>query len=82
MDVFNAVFEPDEQVFDARFENVIVVHEGYVPPYEGEYEVVPSLHEQVLQTRHKRMEDDVTVKEIPYAEAHNDAGGVTISIAS
>ena len=51
-------------------------------PYEGSYEVTPTTGEQVLPTRSKTMRDDLTVHAIPYAEATNDAGGYTVSIAS
>lgn len=48
--------------------------------YEGEYEVIPSIEEQVLETNRKYMKDDVTVKEIPYAEVANLANGITVTI--
>lgn len=48
--------------------------------YEGEYEVIPSIEEQVLETNRKYMKDDVTVKEIPYAEVTNLANGITVTI--
>ena len=34
-------------------------------PYEGSYEVTPSADEQVLETKHLRMTDNVTIKPIP-----------------
>lgn len=49
-------------------------------PYEGEYVVVPSTREQMLHTNGKRMEDDVTVREIPYYEVSNQSG-ITVFIA-
>lgn len=48
--------------------------------YEGEYEVIPSIEEQVLETNRKYMKDDVMVKEIPYAEVTNLANGITVTI--
>ena len=48
--------------------------------YEGEYEVTPSIEEQVLETNRRYMKDDVTVKEIPYAEVTNLANGITVTI--
>ena len=49
--------------------------------YNGSYEVTPKVEAQILQTAEKVMRDDVTIKEIPYAEVTNPAGGTTIIIA-
>ena len=68
--------------FHADFGVVNVVHDSTVPAYTGDYEVTPKDEEQILATKEKRMTDNVTVKEIPYAEMDNDAGGKTIIIAS
>lgn len=48
--------------------------------YDGDYEVTPSRGEQILQTAYKVMSDDVTIKEIPYSETTNLAGGTTCYI--
>ena len=50
------------------------------PSYEGEYIVIPKLHEQTLETRHKTMSNDVTVKEIPITVTSNPQGGKTVLI--
>lgn len=50
--------------------------------YDGSYEVIPTTDEQILYTKSKYMEDDVTVKSIPYFETSNQAGGDTVYIAS
>lgn len=50
--------------------------------YDGEYEVTPSIEPQVLETNQKFMDDDVTVKKIPYAEVTNTANGITVTIGS
>lgn len=51
--------------------------------YNGEYDVMPSAHEDVvLQTTKKLMHSDVTVQEIPCSEVSNTAGGTTIYIAN
>ena len=50
-------------------------------PYEGPYTVTPTIEEQVLLTKYKNMEQNVTVEEIPYAETTNDYG-TTVVIAS
>lgn len=53
-----------------------------VPPYyDGEYEVIPKRTEQTLYTTNKTMSHDVTIKEIPYSETSNMAGGQTFYIA-
>lgn len=53
------------------------------PIYSGEYDVVPyAFVDQELLTAGKLMRDNVTVQEIPYLETSNDAGGMTVSIAS
>jgi len=50
--------------------------------YEGPYEVTPKTEAQILSTAKKVMTDDVTVKGVPYYETGNDAGGLTVYIAS
>lgn len=51
-----------------------------LPWYEGEYEVTPKWENIVLETKQKSMRDDVTVTEIPYLEAENPQGGITVVI--
>lgn len=53
---------------------------GRLPWYEGAYEVDPRKVEQILETRHKSMRDDVTVNPIFYAETTNLSGGLTAVI--
>ena len=46
-----------------------------IPDYEGAYEVTPRKSSNViLQTRDKRMNDDVTVLKIPYWVTSNESG--------
>ena len=55
---------------------------GGSPPYTGEYTVVPKADEPtVLETKGKRMTDDVTVTKIPYYETANPLGD-TVYIAA
>lgn len=62
---------------------VITVSDGSsVPGYYGEYYVIPDTEDQFLDTRGRKLSADVHVAKIPYYETWNDAGGVTISIAS
>lgn len=48
--------------------------------YTGDYEVIPQKESQVLKTKDKLMSDDVTIKEIPFFEVSNLAGGTTCYI--
>ena len=48
--------------------------------YEGDYEVIPSVEAQVLETNQKFMDDDVIVRKIPFYEVTNTTGGTTITI--
>lgn len=53
-----------------------------MPVYEGRYIVTPMAYEeQVLETKGKKMEDNVVVKEVPYYETSNVDGGETVYIA-
>ena len=49
--------------------------------YTGEYEVTPTVEGLGLQTKHKYMTDDVTVRAIPFFEVSNTGGGTTVYIA-
>ena len=51
---------------------------GGFPKYEGEYEVTPSMSEDItLETAKKLMTDDLTVKKVPRYDVTNEAGGTT-----
>lgn len=53
-----------------------------VDVYDGAYVVVPKAHdEQVLETAHKLLLDDVTVTKVPYFETSNLFDGKTAYIA-
>lgn len=51
-----------------------------IQEYEGDYIITPSGEIQVLETSQKKMQDDVTVLAVPYAETANSAGGITVTI--
>ena len=51
-----------------------------IPPYDGDYDVVPSMVSQTLDTSGKRMSGDVIVQEIPFTETGNLGGGYTAII--
>lgn len=76
---FDLIFEEEDLEFDLEFEEIQIIHTDY-NPYAGPYEVIPRTLEQVLKTKDKNMEDDVTVYEIPYAEIANEHG-TTVNIA-
>ena len=48
--------------------------------YKGEYEVIPSVLEQILETKNKYLIDNVTVAQIPYHTVSNESGGKTVTI--
>lgn len=60
----------------------IVVKKVDVPEYEGEYVVIPEVISQTLETKDKRMTDNVLVREIPYYETSNPQNGLTVYIAN
>lgn len=60
----------------------IVVKQVNVPAYEGEYIVIPEVVSQTLETKDKRMTDNVLVREIPYYETTNQQNGLTVYIAN
>lgn len=47
-------------------------------PYTGDYEVIPKVIDQVLETKNLSMTDNVTVMEIPTHEVSNDYGTTII----
>ena len=55
---------------------------GRLPDYDGDYEVVPKLIDQVLPTKDKSMTNDVVVKEVPVARVSNPSGGKTCIICA
>lgn len=48
--------------------------------YLGEYEVVPAIKQQQLDTKDKLMKKDVVISAIPFFETSNDEGGNTVYI--
>lgn len=50
-------------------------------PYEGSYIVTPKVYQQKLETNGAIMEEDVTIKAIPFYKASNTSGGNTVYIA-
>lgn len=51
------------------------------PVYTGETDVIPKINEvQILETKDKRMTEDVTVHEISVSSVSNPYGGQTVTI--
>ena len=63
-------------------EKIQITEGGEYPLYDGEYVVTPSVNEQVLNTAKKNLNEDIKVKNIPYFEVSNNAGGTTVTIGN
>lgn len=50
------------------------------PAYDGEYTVTPDVEAQTLETALTYMEEDLTVKAIPFFNVSNNSGGSTVYI--
>ena len=48
--------------------------------YEGDYNVIPRVYQQILPTKDKLMLDDVTVEVIPLSKTINLSNGFTVTI--
>ena len=73
------IFEEGLKCFEVEFKEVNTVTVGAIP-YTGDYVVTPKVDEQILPTENKLMEDDVTIKAIPFYNVSNTAGGSTVYI--
>lgn len=51
-------------------------------PYEGDYDITPTVEGQELPTKNRYMMDDVTIRAIPFYEVSNQTGGNTVYIAN
>lgn len=71
-------FVQTQCTFNADFGEVILVKTDEV--YEGDYNVVPRVYQQVLETKDKLMLDDVTVEIIPLSRVINSSNGYTVTI--
>ena len=53
-----------------------------IETYEGQYDVTPMIYsETVLETKDKKMLNDVTVEKVPVHKTRNSSGGYTIYVA-
>ena len=64
--------------FNIDFGEIILVKTDEV--YDGDYNVIPRVYQQVLPTKDKLMTDDVTVEVIPLAKVLNPSNGYTVTI--
>ena len=48
--------------------------------YDGEYDVIPRVYQQILETKDKLMLDDITVQIIPLVKTINQSNGYTVTI--
>lgn len=54
----------------------------FSPVYDGDYNVTPLAFQEVkLNTKDKKLIEDIVVREIPYYETTNPSGGNTVYIA-
>ena len=61
--------------------NLATAYTTSAKPYEGDYEVTPTVDGLRLETKQKYMTDDVTILAIPFFEVGNTSGGNTVFIA-
>lgn len=71
-------FIQTECTFNTDFGEVFFIKTDDV--YEGDYNVIPRVYEQVLPTKDKLMLDDVTVEIIPLSKIINLQNGYTVTI--
>ena len=76
---FDVKFSESKQDFDVSFESVQIITD--IEVYQGDYNVIPKVEEQTLQTANRLMKKDVTIIAIPYYEVSNNSGGSTVYIA-
>ena len=76
--VFNVKFIQTACTFHTNFGEIVTIRD--FDAYEGPYNVIPRVYQQVLETNNKLMEDDVTVEIIPLNTVLNISNGYTATI--
>lgn len=71
-------FIQTECTFNTDFGEVFFIKTDDV--YEGDYNVIPRVYEQTLETKDKLMLHDVTVEIIPLSKVINLQNGYTVTI--
>lgn len=77
-ETFKARFVQYECTFRPTFGEVITIQNN--DTYDGDYNVIPRVYQQILPTKDKLMRDDVTVEIIPLAKVKNIKNGYTVTI--
>lgn len=73
-------FSEDESV-DISFENAYEISPSKpIESYTGPYQITPRTYEQSFDTTQKKMNQNLTIREIPYAPVTNSSGGITVTI--
>lgn len=71
-------FIQTECTFKTNFGEIFLVKTDDV--YNGDYNIIPRVYQQVLETKDKVMLDDVTVENIPLSRVINLSNGYTVTI--
>lgn len=58
------------------------VYATHVEAYNGSYEVTPKTFSQTLETKEKYMNNNVSIRSIPYFDVGNTSGGSTVYIGT
>lgn len=74
-DTLNGSVKTSGEIYNAKA-SISTDHETY----NGEYNVIPKIEEQTLNTSDKLMLDDVKIKAIPFYEVSNPYNGETVII--
>lgn len=76
--LFKARFIQTNCTFHPNFGEIVTIRNNDI--YEGDYNVVPRVYQQILPTKEKLMLDDVTVEVIPLTTVLNLSNGYTATI--
>lgn len=74
----NTKFIQTNCTFNINFGEIVPVRTDEV--YTGEYNVIPRVYQQTLNTKNKVMIDDVSIEIIPLAKVINLSNGYTVTI--
>lgn len=76
-DVLSASMEDDE--IEVDLSDILVVGNA-LPKYEGEYTIKPKFKNQILETKEKRMTENMVIEQISVVKTSNTSGGNTVII--
>lgn len=67
--------------YDGDFSGGAIINTEEYSYYEGTHSVKPSTNKNItLETKKKKLDDNIVIMKIPYAEVSNNSGGYTVSI--